>query len=661
MNQRTTTQALEKTTTSLKPGNLLQRKCACGNHTVAGGECAACRKKRLQRKATSHSQPETAPPTVHEVLRSPGQPLDAATRAFMEPRFGHDFSQVRVHTDVRATNSARAMNAAAYTVGRDVVFGAGQFMPHSAAGLQLLAHELVHTVQQRGVSGVLQPKLTVDPADSPYEAEADRAAQHVLQGRLVPQIGAANMGLSRQVAESHSSERREECRARFRASDLTQISLPTANAPTGRYTISGVERVSDNERRVRISTGQRYLVRRNPWTTTEEVSSTNARARPGMDREQVWLDVEFCRGSTEGTIRVGANVPEQVIQMVLRTISSGGNVADAWRQASITPSVSGTLRVGHWQVDLSAHTTVDSSGTDTGAGGEASVSTDTSRGRITVGGHIESQEVNDNPFGGAQGGVFIRWRPGASRPTPRCTRQRVRSGFTYECREEREVDSQSRSGTQSITTTDENIYNVFFRYAVPNFDAPRNRQTWIDLANDLNTGSGFQVVRIEGWASPEGPMDPTRRFMGNRELSRQRAEAARTQIATLCTTPDCFASGAEVVGLGERMDPPDVNGQPQDASGRPLEQHVDQTFATDPGETTVRTPALTDRLRRTHSSHDRAELIYPHLRRAIITLRQSSTRTDPCTFTIPGYTQEAYLPRCPEAIQRAAFPTTSSR
>ena len=62
------------------------------------------------------------PPIVHEVLHSPGQPLDPATRAFMEPRFGHDFSTVRVHTDARAAASARTVNALAYTVGRDVVF-----------------------------------------------------------------------------------------------------------------------------------------------------------------------------------------------------------------------------------------------------------------------------------------------------------------------------------------------------------------------------------------------------------------------------------------------------------------------------------------------------------------------------------------------------------
>jgi len=74
--------------------------------------------------------PAEAPPIVHEVLRSPGRPLDASARAFMEPRFGHDFSHVRVHTGARASDSAVAVHALAYTVRSDVVFGAGQYTLH---------------------------------------------------------------------------------------------------------------------------------------------------------------------------------------------------------------------------------------------------------------------------------------------------------------------------------------------------------------------------------------------------------------------------------------------------------------------------------------------------------------------------------------------------
>ena len=184
-------------------GGVLQRACTCGNH-APGGECEECKKKRVQRRATTDRAPDTAPPIVYDVLRTPGQPLDGATRAFMEPRFGHDFSRVpaiapqrmpgaltvgpaddhyeqeadqvadramrmsgsgltppalhahhdfghvRVHTNARAMASAQAVHARAYTVGRDIVFGAGQYAPHTSAGRRLLAHELAHTIQQSG-------------------------------------------------------------------------------------------------------------------------------------------------------------------------------------------------------------------------------------------------------------------------------------------------------------------------------------------------------------------------------------------------------------------------------------------------------------------------------------------------------------------------------
>jgi hypothetical protein len=117
-----------------------------------------------------------APPIVHEVLRAPGKPLDAATRAFMEPRFGHDFSRVRVHSGPAAGQAARSVEADAYTVGHDVVFGDGCFMPATQEGGRLLAHELTHVVQQAGGPPRLQRAPTtkaVSPAPKLTEAEAE--------------------------------------------------------------------------------------------------------------------------------------------------------------------------------------------------------------------------------------------------------------------------------------------------------------------------------------------------------------------------------------------------------------------------------------------------------------------------------------------------------
>ena len=161
-------------------GSILQRQCACGQHTIAGGECEECGKKRLQRRAET----DEVPPVVHEVLRSPGQPLDAETRAFMEPRFHQDFSRVRVHTDARAVESTRAVNALAYTVGRDIVLGQRQYAPGTMEGRKLLAHELTHVVQQRkGVSAPLQFAGTTILRDASYEHEADAQSALVTDGK----------------------------------------------------------------------------------------------------------------------------------------------------------------------------------------------------------------------------------------------------------------------------------------------------------------------------------------------------------------------------------------------------------------------------------------------------------------------------------------------
>lgn len=166
------------------PFATLQRKCACGGSAgsgsgsgPSGGECAECKKKKmtLQRRAIAGAEPATVPPIVHEVLSSPGQPLDEGTRAFFEPRFGHDFSKVRVHVDTTASESARAVNALAYTVGQDLVFAGGKYAPGTAETKRLLAHELTHTVQQRHHAAALPGALGVGPNDDAAEREATRA------------------------------------------------------------------------------------------------------------------------------------------------------------------------------------------------------------------------------------------------------------------------------------------------------------------------------------------------------------------------------------------------------------------------------------------------------------------------------------------------------
>src|SRR5436190_6853296 len=135
----------------------------------------------LQRQAADSKQGVAVPSIVDDVVNSPGQPLDAVTRAFMEPRFGHDFGHVRVHTNAKAADSARAVHAHAYTVGNSVVFGGNKFAPATHHGRELLAHELAHTIQQRS-TGALPPSSHQGEI---FESSASGVGRNIANGRKV--------------------------------------------------------------------------------------------------------------------------------------------------------------------------------------------------------------------------------------------------------------------------------------------------------------------------------------------------------------------------------------------------------------------------------------------------------------------------------------------
>lgn len=231
--------ALQSQTTRAVPSNsnslLVQRKCACGGSSGLTGSCSGCEKKKmlgqpLQNKlrvndpgdayeqegervaeqvvrlsdvtSTSQARDVTTiplvqrqvsgvlaataetPAVVHETIAAPGQTLDARTREFFETRFGHDFGKVRIHADAKAAQSASYLNAHAYTVGNDVVFGVGGYQPATSAGRRLLAHELTHVVQQESASraaGALQRSPVFPDASCDNERVKDKISAAVEQ------------------------------------------------------------------------------------------------------------------------------------------------------------------------------------------------------------------------------------------------------------------------------------------------------------------------------------------------------------------------------------------------------------------------------------------------------------------------------------------------
>ena len=150
----------------------------------------------LQRARRGCSGGDKAPGIVRDVLRSEGRPLDNRVRAYMEPRFGRDFSHVRVHTDDDAGRSAAAVGAEAYTVGQHVVFGNGRFSASTREGKSLLAHELAHTVQQRSARETSWPVAATAPSDA-SERSAHALAESAAARRPLPPVWQTGPQLAR--------------------------------------------------------------------------------------------------------------------------------------------------------------------------------------------------------------------------------------------------------------------------------------------------------------------------------------------------------------------------------------------------------------------------------------------------------------------------------
>jgi hypothetical protein len=196
--------------------NLMTKTFHSRTESVQTPTFSPIRTDRKSGAAVNKSPVNDVPLIVHDVLHSPGQPLDYSTRASMEPRFGHDFSKVRVHADTKAAESAGTVNALAYTVGRDVVFGLGQYAPATTQGRKLLVHELAHVVQQGSGYEPGRPEaLRVAPHDH-YENAAEAVASRFADGQNASLSSAGiSLGLQRAEEPGKTDNDQEDTCAQF--------------------------------------------------------------------------------------------------------------------------------------------------------------------------------------------------------------------------------------------------------------------------------------------------------------------------------------------------------------------------------------------------------------------------------------------------------------
>ena len=508
MNLERSTQSTKSShTCDLLASGILQRKCACGQQKPGGGLCTACESKylNLQRRPVSHTDRSEVPPIVHDVLRSPGQSLDTAISQFMEPRFGYDFSSVRIHTDAQASESTRSVNALAYTVGNHLVFRSGQYDTQSRPGRNLLAHELTHVVQQSRHQGVMKRALEIGSENNQAEIEADRIADYVstVQPLLsVPPIQSSPIG-----------------------SIALQRQPTTPQRRGGQARLATIERAPRGEDQVRIRVF-RYLCDCQGRNVSRSSFSARLQPRPG-------ITYQFCRGRT--TVRIlGEVVPS--------SITSG--TATARVDVNIAPEQGGTG--GRVQVEGEARNTgsepqvggrvagtieTPSGSPNVTASGEIFVGTETGQIDTRVGGGVRVGDTtisidSTNPQDDRRAITFGVGGTFGGPPVQREVCRECNCPIVYDCLED--ILSRSFEEQVPITINERSRFRYYFRLNTSR-DARSSRlraestRSIDHLVQAVNNGA--EILSIKGFASPEAG-EATR----NQELSVLRGERLREII-----------------------------------------------------------------------------------------------------------------------------------
>jgi hypothetical protein len=234
---------------------------------------------------------------VHQVLSSPGQPLDPSAREFMEPRFGQDFSQVRVHADSVAQESARAVNALAYTVGQDIVFAAGQYAPQTHSGQKLIAHELGHTIQQHDLPSGISGNLVLEDKHSPLEQDAAANASQIMSPAMTSR--SSRLLSSKASLAMLAREPAPECKTKYTQATSFQQIIDLVRAAESKLTAAGISTPKD----------QIHALRGIYYGTTWSLDYTGTPGHPG---EQSAVRNEgfqrFTRPSQDPTKTIPVNV-----------------------------------------------------------------------------------------------------------------------------------------------------------------------------------------------------------------------------------------------------------------------------------------------------------------------------------------------------------------
>ncbi len=517
-----------------EPG--LQRKCSCGGDS--GGECAECKKKKeeatLQRAATQPGAVSAAPRIVHEVLRSPGRPLEPATRAFFEPRFGADFGHVRVHADAQAADSVRAVHAHAYTVGRNVVFGAGRYAPEASGGRWLVAHELAHVIQQHGARETPLTPREVTGHEAVLEHEADLSASQAMTGQRAPVSARSSTAWLARFSESRDMPKQ----------------------PDGSYV--EVTRI--------VTPGHCAFGPGFHTSTSADITS-----------QQAYVEFDVCRGhvgvQTRGELDYGQalnGIAAATSRFLQNVLSAGQNANQAGqtlqndlKQISPSATIAINLQAPGFRLNI---TGTGQASVAQGASGTATVGPEVDIGSVTVGvkGSVSGGQHTPTTYL-----VTITIGPRAPRTLPNC--RKCSCGppqVSFQCSQHKPPEKKPPPPKPLSPVTEALFYSCGRTTAASPDEYRRTLDDTVDLISQ-----GYTISRIEGQTSPEGPEAKQRTgtggcagggpFEGNIELAKHRADTgwrdlqekirARLSVGMrgLLSLQDALGSPPPVVGGGE--------------------------------------------------------------------------------------------------------------
>jgi hypothetical protein len=573
------------------------RRCSC--HKSGGDECEECKAgaKSLHRSASglaTASAGAVAPPIVHDVLRTPGQPLDTATRGFMESRLGYSFDHIRVHTDDRAAESARAVDALAFSVGRDLVFDRGEYAPHTAAGARLLAHELAHAVQSPEPVGMF-PFLRVGAVEDPAEQAAERTADAVMRGESVALAPLTGGVVRRQ---------RRQCTA------------SAADRPDQR-----IVSCTDGDYRVTLTTEKGPP---RPDTRT----SVNA----GYNSTAIYLTIGICHGGTSVQIKPSLDLPRAVVKAIGNVLAGSGALSGA----KLSPGLEITIAQSEsFTLTLEPTVTVDQQGV---SGGGLKGSVKTSDVDASVSATYDART--------RAGFLTFTISGGTKQKKIDCTKE-GEERLVFQCEKITHIPKVPEVKEQK--TTDTETRYLFFKY--PTAEIRRNFRLPTDIGQLLE--SGYRVATIDGYTSPEGPRDKGPGFEGNITLGQERADAAKTWLEKeIC--PTCDLSGVTPLGHGEL--PSGVGTEEPETKGPKMEREaVEEFLGNAPGSTAdplaPKDPDERAKFAKLPQSQQR-ERAFELMRRAAITLERTRV-TQPGKPEVPAR-DEFNSGDCPDDVIEAA-------